>query len=52
MPLIALFSHCAMAQKTIIYCGKLIDVKSMQALNEISLIIDGNKINDIQKGYI
>jgi len=40
------------AQKTIIYCGKLIDVKSLQILSEMSIVVEGNKIIDIQKGFI
>ncbi|MGC4037406.1 MAG: amidohydrolase family protein [Chitinophagaceae bacterium] len=39
------------AQRTIIYCGQLIDVKSLQELNEMTIITDGNKIIDVVKGY-
>ncbi len=39
------------AQRTIIYCGQLIDVKGLQVLKEMSVIIDGNKIVDVEKGY-
>ncbi len=39
------------AQRTIIHCGQLIDVKTLQVLKEMSVIIDGNKITDVQKGY-
>lgn len=41
-----------LAQRTILHCGKLIDVQKGQVLNEQSIIIEGNKISDIQKGYI
>jgi imidazolonepropionase-like amidohydrolase len=47
-----LFSVSTFAQKTIIYCGKLIDVKSLQVLSEMSIVVEGNKISDLQKGYI
>ena len=40
------------SQKTILYCGSLIDVKTGQVLKEMSVIVEGNKITDIQKGYI
>jgi len=43
---------CGFAQRTIIYCGKLIDVKTLQVLPEMSIIVDGNKISDVQKGYV
>lgn len=39
------------AQRTIIHCGQLIDVKNLQVLKEMSVIIEGNKITDVQKGY-
>jgi imidazolonepropionase-like amidohydrolase len=39
------------AQKTIIYCGQLIDVKTLQVQKEMSIIITGNSIIDVQKGY-
>jgi len=40
------------AQRTIIYCGQLIDVKSGQILNQMSIVVAGNKIIDLQKGFI
>ncbi len=40
------------AQKTIIHCGQLIDVKTLQVQKEMSIIIIGNTISDVQKGYI
>ena len=40
------------AQRTIIYCGQLIDVKSGQILNQMSIVVVGNKISDLQKGFI
>jgi imidazolonepropionase-like amidohydrolase len=40
------------AQKTIIYCGKLIDPKALQVLTEMSIVVEGGKITDLQKGYI
>ncbi|MBN8836567.1 MAG: amidohydrolase family protein [Sphingobacteriia bacterium] len=42
----------ALAQKTIIYCGKLIDPKQLQVQTEMSVIIEGNKVTDVQKGYV
>jgi imidazolonepropionase-like amidohydrolase len=40
------------AQRTVIYCGELIDPKSLQVLKQMSIIIEGNKITDVQNGYI
>jgi imidazolonepropionase-like amidohydrolase len=39
------------AQRTVIYCGKLIDPKSGQVLTEMSVIVTGNLITAVQKGY-
>src|SRR6266536_3785989 len=46
------FSNFLFAQKTILHCGKLIDVKELKVLTEMSVIVEGNKIIDVQKGYI
>jgi imidazolonepropionase-like amidohydrolase len=42
----------AFAQRTIIYCGQLIDPKSQQVIKQMSIIVEGNKITDVQNGYI
>ncbi|MBY0482143.1 MAG: amidohydrolase family protein [Chitinophagaceae bacterium] len=39
------------AQRTIIYCGQLVDVKNLQIQKEMSIIISGNSITEVQKGY-
>src|ERR1700761_8374864 len=45
------FSASAFAQKTYIQCGKLIDGISNTAQTEVTIIVQGDKIIDIQKGY-
>lgn len=40
------------AQKTILYCGKLIDPATLQVKTEMSIIVTGNTISDVQKGYV
>lgn len=40
------------AQRTILHCGSLIDGKSETAQSRMSIIIEGNKIIDVQKGYV
>src|ERR1700739_2615251 len=49
--LLMLFSISAFAQKTYIQCGKLINGTSNQPLSEVTIVVDGNLITDIQKGY-
>lgn len=44
-------SVCTMAQKTIIHCGQLIDVKTQTVLKEMTIITDGAVITDVKKGY-
>ncbi|MBO9564274.1 MAG: amidohydrolase family protein [Niastella sp.] len=40
-----------LAQRTILHCGKLIDVSKGQVLTQYSIIVEGNKITDVQAGY-
>src|SRR4051812_26658303 len=40
-----------LAQRTILHCGKLIDVTKGQVLTEYSIIVDGNTITEVQAGY-
>jgi imidazolonepropionase-like amidohydrolase len=49
---ILIISQGLFAQRTIIYCGKLIDTKSLQVLSEMTIIVQGNTISDVQKGFI
>lgn len=39
------------AQRTIIYCGKLVDPAAGQVLTEMSIIVTGNTITGVEKGY-
>ena len=40
------------SQKTILYCGRLIDPKSGQVLTEMSVIVTGGTIAGVEKGYV
>jgi len=40
------------AQDTYLYCGKLINTKSGKIQNEMTIVVSGNKISSVQKGYI
>ena len=46
-----LISIAASAQKTYIHCGRLIDGKSNEAQTEMTLIIEGDQIIEVNKGY-
>ncbi len=45
------FASSAFAQKTYIHCGRLIDGVSSAAQTEVTIVVDGKVITDIQKGY-
>ena len=41
-----------LAQRTVIHCGKLIMPQALDIRSEMSILIEGNKIVDVQKGYL
>lgn len=47
-----LLTTSVFAQRTIIHCGKLIVPQSLTVQTEMSILVEGNKIVDLQKGYI
>lgn len=49
--LLLLFSLPVFAQKTYIQCGKLIDGTSNQTQSQMTIVIEGNMITAIEKGY-
>src|SRR5688572_18585470 len=49
--LVALIFHCAQAQKTIVHCGTLIDGKSSQPQQQMTIVIEENKITAVEKGF-
>ncbi len=48
---LALIPFLSIAQKTILHCGRLIDVKTGQLQNEMSVTVEKNKITGVTKGY-
>ncbi|MDI9364905.1 MAG: amidohydrolase family protein [Flavobacterium sp.] len=46
------FSIVAFAQKTYIYCGQLVDTKNATMLKEMTIVVEKNKIVDVQKDYV
>lgn len=50
--MLAFCSQLAFAQKTYIQCGKLIDGISNSARTQMTIVVEGNKITGIEKGYI
>jgi imidazolonepropionase-like amidohydrolase len=47
-----LFTIFLSAQSTYLHCGKLIDTKKGELLNKMTIVVTGNKITDVRKGYI
>ena len=48
---LALSPFLSSAQKTILHCGRLIDVKTGQLQNEMSVTVEKNKITGVTKGF-
>lgn len=46
-----LTSSFVFGQRTIIHCGKLISPQTLQVQSEMSILVEGTKIVDVQKGY-
>lgn len=46
-----IISQLSFSQKTILHCGTLFDMTTNNSQKEMSVIIEKNKIIDIQKGY-
>ena len=49
--IILLAANQCFAQKIYIQCGKLIDGNSNSAQTQMTIVVEGNQITDIQKGY-
>jgi imidazolonepropionase-like amidohydrolase len=49
---LAFCSQIAFAQKTYLQCGKLIDGFSNSAQTQMTIVVEGNKITGIEKGYV
>ena len=47
-----LWVSLAFCQKTILYCGRLIDPKAGQVQTEMSVIVTGGTVTAVQKGYV
>ncbi|MFN3795320.1 MAG: amidohydrolase family protein [Chitinophagaceae bacterium] len=39
------------AQRTLIHCGQLVDVKQLSVLKEMTIVVQGKQIVDVQKGF-
>ncbi len=42
----------AQAQRTLIHCGNLIDGKNKELLTQMTLVVEGNKIISVEKGFV
>lgn len=46
------FFSFSFAQRAIIHCGKLVDVVDLSIKEKMSIILEGNKISSVQKGFV
>jgi imidazolonepropionase-like amidohydrolase len=44
-------SFSALAQRTLIHCGNLINGKSKDTQSQVTIVVDGNKIISVDKGF-
>lgn len=44
-------ADCVLAQRTLIHCGLLIDGKSKEASAQMTIVVEGNKITAVNKGF-
>ncbi len=47
-----LITNIGFSQRTIIHCGQLIDGKSKEISSQVSIVVEGNKIISIEKGFL
>jgi len=50
--LLIFISSAAIAQKTYIQCGRLIDGNADKPIEQVTIVVEGNLITDIQNGYV
>lgn len=50
--LLIIIPFCAFSQKTILHCGKLIDVVAGQIQSEMTVVVEKNTITAVAKGYL
>jgi imidazolonepropionase-like amidohydrolase len=48
---LCLLTIATFAQKTIIHCGNLIDAKSNEVQTQMTIVVEGNKIVAVEKGF-
>ena len=48
---IAVFMESASAAPTLLHCGRLLDINKMSVLTEQTIVIDGNRITALGRGY-
>ena len=51
LSLLALASHGALAQKTYLHCGRLLDVRAGRLLSQQTIVVDKDRIVAVQAGY-
>lgn len=51
LALILFCTTISLAQRQLIQCGKLIDVNSGQVLTEMTIVVEGDKIVSVDRGY-
>src|SRR5882724_4590893 len=45
------FAMVVFAQRTLIHCGSLIDGKNKDQLQQVTIVVEANKITSVDKGF-
>src|SRR5689334_19260487 len=46
-----LISYVSFAQRTLVHCGSLIDGKNKPLLQQVTIVVEGNKISSVDNGF-
>jgi imidazolonepropionase-like amidohydrolase len=49
--LMAIAVNCAVAQRSLVHCGTLIDGKNKELQSQVTIVVEGNKIISVDKGF-
>jgi imidazolonepropionase-like amidohydrolase len=49
---VLLWACCVYSQRTILYCGRLVDPKAGAVLTEMTVVVTGGTVTSVEKGYM
>ena len=52
LPILALFALAFPLPAAVLHCGKLIDVKKLNVIEQVSIVVEGGEILRVAEGYV